>query len=73
MDNAFSSKYNSEAKNYYGDKDDFVSKMNIARDNAVRNAYGKCTREHRHDRQRRKYQDHDVCSTPEHYFEVVFN
>lgn len=45
MDNAFSSKYNSEAKNYYGDKDDFVSKMNIARDNAVRNAYARIPNE----------------------------
>ena len=45
MDNAFSSKYNSEAKNYYGDKDDFVSIMNTARDNAVRNAYARIPNE----------------------------
>lgn len=39
MDNAFSSKYNSSAKTYYGDREDFVSQINIARNNAVKNAF----------------------------------
>lgn len=39
MDNAFSSNYNQQAKTFIGDKDDFVSKMNIARNNTIRNAY----------------------------------